>query len=205
MSEIATPTPTPTSSGDPGIVARLASQRTQFRQQRDTARVEADQLRTENTRLKGENTNLSTRADTSASAKRVAELEAQIRQGNHLKAFERLAKAKGATEGAYEDLYQLSGYRAERDEVDEAAIGALIDEQKARRPYLFGGKVEPGKTGDTSIVKPGAGGGQGKSHVDGPDFVQGPDDPRVNDVKWVMNNYDKVVASAKARMDRGEI
>jgi hypothetical protein len=84
-------------------------------------------------------------------------LKAQIRESRHFTKLDELAKAKGVRPEALEDLRRLSEYKAEGDEPDEAKLNALIDEQKTKRPYLFG-DAQP----ETPASTPGPGRGQGQ-------------------------------------------
>jgi hypothetical protein len=174
-----------------------------------TITSERDQLRSERERLANENAILASRADTSLSAKKVQELEAKLREISHRKAFDRIAKERGVAEDALDLVYQTSGYKADQPEVDEVAIGAILDEQRTRPGVsrLFGqpaGTASPnGPQQPPPAPKPGPASGQG-----GP--TQGrvpmaPDDPRHGDVKYVWENFDTISADAKGRIERGEI
>jgi chromosome segregation ATPase len=85
------------------------------------------------------------------------ELKGKLRTTEHRKVFDKLAKERGVAEDALDDLWQLSGYQAAKDEVDEAAIGTLLDEQKTKpgRARLFG------EVAETPTSTPGPGRGQG--------------------------------------------
>jgi hypothetical protein len=196
------PAPAPAAdTAEASIVARLGAQKQKFKAAARALTSERDSLREENARIKAENEDLKKKADTSASSKRVAELEQQLRERDHRAAFDRVAKARGVREEALSDAWQLSGYRAE-GEPDDDAIGALIDEQRAARGYLF---AEPDKAAETKPpVKPGVGSGQGAKPAGAPQ-VLGQDDPRMSDVRWQMMNFDRISSAAMERMQRGEI
>lgn len=185
---------------DENLIARLASQRSRFRDQASTAVKERDTFKAERDRLMTENAELKKTADTSVAVKRVAELEGKLRDLDHRKVFDRTAKAKGATDAALDDLWTLSGYKAEAPEADEAALGTLIDAQKTARPYLFGGTTETPKNG-APPAKPGPGSGQGA----GPAAVGTLNTDQQSDVKYMMMNFDRISADARERMNRGEI
>ncbi len=198
-------------SADLGTVARLGAQKSKYKARAKELEGQATTLKTENEQLKARLTELEAKADTSASAKRVLELEQQLRDRDHRAAFDRVARTKGVREEALADAWQLSGYKAE-GEPDDDAIGALIDEQKGTRGYLFG---ESGTSAEATnqatttptaspIHKPAPGSGQGKSPVSKP-AVLAPDDPRHSDVKFMMRNYEAISQAAADRVARGEI
>src|SRR5438132_5052040 len=91
--------------------------------ERDTARNEANAARVEATNVKGKFDESKVKAEND-------ELRGKLRTTEHRKVFDRLAKAKGATDETVDDLWTLSGYKADKDDVDEAALTTLIDEQK---------------------------------------------------------------------------
>jgi len=74
---------------------------------------------------------------------RVAELEGQHRDRTHLDKFAELAKAAGAKDGAIKHLWKLGEYKAEGDEVDEKALGKLVDRLKKEADYAFGAAAAP--------------------------------------------------------------
>jgi hypothetical protein len=198
------PTPTPTgtlSEGAAESFVRIAAQRAKFKTAVKGLTAERDTLKTEVERLRAENAELKTKTDTSLSAQRVLELEAKIRDRDHKDAFTRIAESKGARTDAISDLWQLSGYKAEKDEIDEAAIGALIDEQRSKRAYLFGDGAGS-KGAETPPPKPGVGSGQGGKSAGTPDLIAD-DDPRWSDVKYQYMNFDKISSAAAERVARG--
>jgi hypothetical protein len=206
MSEQATPTP---GSANAGVIARLGSQRGQLRAEVRTLTTERDTARTELETLRRENGELKVKADTSAGAKRVQELEGQLRDAAHRKVFDRVAAAKGVPGDSLEVLYQLSGYKAEGDQADEAAIGVLIDQQKGKPGVgrLFGDATPtptPTPSG-TGIVKPGPASGSGGRTETPSSAMFAHDDPRLSDAKFVMQNYELVTKAAQERVARGEV
>jgi hypothetical protein len=187
---------------DPDIVTQIASQRTRFRMQRDEARTESARIKAENDRLKAEHADLTVKADGSASLKRVAELEGKLREIEHRKVFDKVARAKGVSDDSLDLVYQTSGYKAERPEPDELAIGALLDEHRGRPGVarLFG---ESQPTPGVPPVKPAAGSGQGAANQGR--IPMAPDDPRHGDVRYIWENFDTISADAKGRIERGEV
>jgi len=201
------PKPTTTRGPSVGAIARLGAQRGQLRAEVKTLTGERDTLRSDNERLARENAELKTKADGSASLKRVQELEGQIRESNHRKAFDRVAKARGVADDALDLVYQTSGYKAEGDQADEAAIGALIDATKAKPGVsrLFGDAPAPDAAGGPDTPKPALGAGQAGRPGTPPSAIFAVDDPRHSDVKYMMANYEAVSAAAAERIKRGEV
>jgi hypothetical protein len=68
---------------------------------------------------------------------RVGELEGQVRTHTHKAAFAKAAKAAGVHEDDVDDLYQISGYKAEKDAIDDKAIGDLVTDLKEKKPRWF--------------------------------------------------------------------
>ncbi len=68
---------------------------------------------------------------------KVEELQAIIRAGKHRSAFDKAAEAAGVEPRAALDLWTLSGYKADAEEPDAAAITTAIAAAKESRPYLF--------------------------------------------------------------------
>lgn len=123
-------------NADSGKITRLAIQRTKYR---DAARKAIKDHKAANARV----AELETQLDglkKSDSSGRVQELEGQLRTLKHRRAFDRAAKAAGVKDEDLDDLFALSGYRAEGDEPDAKAIGRLLDDAKAHpsRQRYFG-------------------------------------------------------------------
>jgi hypothetical protein len=122
----------------------------------------------------------------------VDRLKGEIRESKHFTKLSELAKAKGVRPDAVEDLRRLTEYKAEGDEPDEVKINALIDEQKSKRPFLFG---EPAPEGGGTSPGPGrgqggsAGGGNGKFRVTRAQLA---------DPHWCRENHDRRKEAMKA-------
>ena len=69
--------------------------------------------------------------------KKVEELSAQLRTITHKTAFAKAAKAADAHEDDIDDLFTLSGYKAEKDDIDEKVIGDLVADLKTKKPRFF--------------------------------------------------------------------
>lgn len=145
---------------DTGLVARLASRARGLKEALQAATAERDTLRARAAQLEQQVAELGQRTDATAAAARVEELTAELRGLRHRAVFERVAAARKARPEAIEDLWQLSGYRPEADQADEAALGQLLDAQAKQRPYLF---ADAGQGGQTAAEppRPGPASGQG--------------------------------------------
>lgn len=181
-----------------GIIARLASRN---RGLRDSVKALSDKLQQAqdaNKALAQQVEQFKAASDPQGLATKVKELEAEVRTRDHRAVFDRLARAAGVREDGLDDLWQLSGYKPESDAPDEAALTATIADQKGKRGYLFGqgqGQAEGGKA-DPPAPKPGPAGGKGGTSTTGTPHVS--EDLVKSDPIYVMKNYDKVVAAAKA-------
>ncbi len=68
---------------------------------------------------------------------RIAELEASIRDRSHFDKFAELAKGAKAKDAALKHLWQVSGYKAEADAIDEKALQSLVARLKTEADYAF--------------------------------------------------------------------
>ncbi len=185
---------------DDGLIARLASQRTKFRAAVETLTEERDGLRTERNQLSKDLNDLKQNTDVSKASKRIAELEQVIRNRTHGDAFKRIAKAAGADERGLDDLYALSGWKAEKDDVDEAALKTLVDDLKAKKPLHF---PPPSDAGDSPTVeekpiKRVVGGDRGGSHDKTKSGIRLTGE-NLADPKFMLDprNKDMILAAAK--------
>lgn len=79
----------------------------------------------------------------------IERLQSEIRTRDHKEAFKRLAKAAGVTQDkALDDLWQVSGYKAEADQVDEPKLTAAITAALAGRDYLKATSAPDGANGN---------------------------------------------------------
>lgn len=154
--------------------------------------------------LTSERDTFKSQADTSAMKKRVAELEGIIRNGNHKAVFARLGKEKGLDPDATDYVYQLSGWKAESDEIDEEAMGTTLDEIKLKPGLsrLFG-PLEPANGEKPPVKKPGTASGQGGGDKGRPGskFT----DAQLNDPVFSMKNWGAIVEDAQQQVTRGEV
>lgn len=103
---------------------KLTSERDEYREALTSAGEERDSLKTKI-------------LAPDAQAARIAELEAAIRDRRHYDKFAELAKGAKAKEAAVKHLWQVSGYKAEADEIDEKAIGKLVERLRHEADYAF--------------------------------------------------------------------
>jgi predicted nuclease with TOPRIM domain len=135
------------------IIGTLQNRITQLEQECATLRAEAKDrrikgkaLREENERIVEAYKQLETERDEYKTAFETepSELQAQVeeyrgklRDRDHRDKFKELATAAGVTAPkAIEDLYQLSGYKPEKDEIDEQTIQAAIGSTLQGRDWL---------------------------------------------------------------------
>ena len=81
---------------------------------------------------RGEATAAKTKFDESKLKAENSELKGQLRSLSHRRVFDRLAKARQASEDSLDLLWQASGYKADKDDIDEATLGTLLDELKSK-------------------------------------------------------------------------
>lgn len=120
-----------------------------LRDERDGAASERDRLKVELEQSQRERDELSAKltAEPGEHLREIERLKGELRTRDHRETFKRIAAEAQAAPGAIEDLWTLSGYRAEGDQPDEVRIRELVEGAKASRPYLFQGKpAEAGKT-----------------------------------------------------------
>jgi hypothetical protein len=152
---------------------------------------------------------LKSRPDPATLARQIESLQAELRLVKHREAYNRLARVQKAPDDALAALWQLSGWKAETDDVDEAKMAATIEAQRKdpAQMRLFGAGVVPTPVGPPgSDLVPGPATGRG-NNVPAPleAFNLQENDPRWNDVRWQFENFDKIAAAAKERVDRGQV
>lgn len=77
------------------------------------------------------------KADANVERKRAEKFQQEIRDIRHRDAFYKQARAAGAPSDVIEDLWSLSGFKAEKDEVNEVAMQELVEGLKAKKPRWF--------------------------------------------------------------------
>lgn len=91
-------------------------------------------------------------------AQEVEKLRGELRQRDHRTAFEKVAKELKVKDGAIDDLWTLSGYKADKDDVDVEALKGLITSNVEKRPYFLAEQEAPAKP----VLNPGPAMGRGK-------------------------------------------
>lgn len=192
---------------DDGLVARIAAGRQKFKAAATSLAKQRDALKSELDKTKAELDAMKANGDTEGLRARITELEQEKKLARHQAAFNRVAKSKGVVEEALDDLWTLSGYQAESEEPSEAAIGKLIETQKAMpaRARLFD-IVDPNAP-PAPVVKPGIGTGQGKN-PGGRDtgfMLPARDDPRWSDPRWQMEHFAEISDAQREAERSGQI
>ena len=137
--DLITPTPEPvpvpseTTALDilQGQVTSLTAQLQTLTSQRDEYRDALETITSERDGLKSQVSN------PDAQAARIAELEGTIRDQAHYEKFSGLAKQSHAKDTALKHLWQVSGYKAETDVIDEKALQSLVAKLKTEADYAF--------------------------------------------------------------------
>ncbi len=106
--------------------------------------TEINSLKAELDALRAENGNLSAKLEKKPDDLRqeLEEAKVKLRTVLHKAVFEKIAKQSGANETAIDDLYAVSGYKAESDEIDEVAIRNTVDAVLSSKPY-FKAQAQP--------------------------------------------------------------
>ena len=126
-----------------GQVASLTAQLQKLTSERNEYRDALTEISEERDSLK------SKVAAPDAQAARIAELEGTIRDRQHYDKFAELARGAKAKEAALKHLWQVSGYKAEADEIDEKALQSLVAKLKTEADYAF----DPEESSTTSAAK----------------------------------------------------
>jgi len=98
-------------------------------------------------------------------AKLKAELDAakgEIRITRHRRVFDEAAKKAKVKEGALDDLWSASGYKAEADEPDGKAIEKLVADLKGSKGFYFDPEEQGDGQGEGNKLQAGAGASRGK-------------------------------------------
>jgi flagellar biosynthesis chaperone FliJ len=111
---------------------KLTSERDEYRDALTGVSEERDTLRTQI-------------AEPSDLQARIHELEGSIRERSHYDKFAELAKSGKAKDAALKHLWQVSGYKAETDEIDEKALQGVVSRLRKEADYAFDAET-PGTT-----------------------------------------------------------
>jgi hypothetical protein len=180
-------------------VARLAAQRTKWRTAAATLVQERDAARAEAVTAK----QAAIDAAKTGGAEEIASLKATIKLNAHRGKFDELAKAAGVRPKALNDLWDKSGYKADADAPDEAAMTKAIEKQKTDRDYLFEpadqveADADPAGFNDAPPEpKPGPGRGQGGNRPSTGTQFQATD-AQLRNPEWCFANQGKIQQMAK--------
>jgi hypothetical protein len=126
------------------LAAETEEQRTLAIRERDEARAAVEQAKRD--------------LDPSSYKAEVERLKGELRDRSHRATFDRLAIERGADPETVDAIYQLSGYHAQADAPDEAAMGKMLDGMRdAPGPGRLFGTAGAGR----SVSAPPPGAGQG--------------------------------------------
>jgi hypothetical protein len=153
MSEESTPTPTPEVpvSAEKSALDVMTEQVHTLSKQVLTLTSERDEFRDALTEVAAERDTLKTAPDASA---RIAELEGTIRDRTHFDKFAELAKGAKAKDAALKHLWQVSGYKAEADDIDERALQTLVAKLKQDADYAFDPEPSSNVTAAQEAARP---------------------------------------------------
>lgn len=113
-------------------------------EEKDALAEELEGLRKSAESWEKEKAELSARSDSNAERKRADALQQQIREIRHRDAFYKKVREAGAPSDVVEDLWSLSGFKPDKDDVDEEALQEAIASLKTSKPRWF----ESGKPQD---------------------------------------------------------
>lgn len=153
---------------------RLAKERADLIAERDTLLKERDGLKQAAEAAPGEKDN------------QIKDLQGRLWTVTHKDVFRTKAIAKGAKPEAIDDLYALSGYKAEGERVDEAKIDGLVGTLATSKPYAFAGQAPTDKTTAKPDLPPGPGANRGEPAKSGGSYSVRRSDAQ--DPAWMAAN-----------------
>jgi alanyl-tRNA synthetase len=191
---------------DEGVVAKLGGKVRHWKDQFTAASKELEVLRKEHAELKAKV------QSPDEQTKELAAIKQQLRDSQHYEKFAELAKEAKAKQAALKHLWQVSGYRAEADEIDEKAIAKLIEQLRQEADYAFDtGNHDTGNNTVSAAREPvkarsglefrstpePAGGGRASRNMGGDGTIVTPE--MRADPKFMLNprNKELIVAAAK--------
>lgn len=170
-----------------------------FREERDTAVRERDQVKQQLAAVTTERNDFKQRLDAAPSelATENERLKGEIRTRDHRTVFNKVAAEMNIRPEALNDLWNLSGYKAETDQPDEGRIKTMIGAAVTERSYLV---VEPADAGTgTQPAKPapqnGPGGQRGAPSQDAGGMTVRTSQMR--SAVWMEKNQAKVAEMAE--------
>lgn len=174
-----------------GLVARLGTKARGLKDENKRLAEERDRLRAERDALAVERDSYRLQADGNAQRERAEALAGQLRALRHQERFRTLAREAGADPATAEDLWTLSGYQPESDDVDDAALGAVIAGLKRSRPRFFDAQP-PDAPAPASAPKPAPARGRG-SPAPAPEFIT---QDQMQDPAFMLNGGTQIAARA---------
>jgi hypothetical protein len=127
----------------------------------------------------------------------IERLKGELRIRDHKDVFKKVATDAEARPEAIEDLWRLSGYVPQSDEIDPNQIRELVEEAKSAKPYLFQSK--PADAGKNE--------GQPAARPPGPGFSRGVPDStsggmavrkaQLRDPNWMRYNQAAIAEASK--------
>ncbi len=136
-----------------GLTSTLTSERDKWKGDHDTTAKERDQLKAQV-------------GNPDEHRKRADELEHRLRVVTHKAEFSKIAEDAGVHRDMIDDLFDLSGYKPSKDEVDPKAFHDLVSEMKKSRPRYFADPAAAAAAGQqtTQAARTVPGSGRGASH-----------------------------------------
>lgn len=167
-----------------------------YRDERDKLAKELEQLRTEHASVATERDSLKQKL-TAAPSELQAQLEklqGEVRTRNHKEAFAAVATELKVRPDALEDLWSLSGYKAETDTVDVEQIKGLVSTAVTARPYLIQSATE---TVATAPPAPKAGPGASRGIPDKSPAGYQVSKSQLSDPAWYHQNQSAVAEASR--------
>lgn len=106
-------------------------------EERDALAEKIEQMQAAQAEWDEERKGWEAKADANVERQRAEKLAQQIRDIKHRDAFYKQARAAGAPSDVIEDLWALSGFKPDKDEVNEAAMTELVEGLKGSKPRWF--------------------------------------------------------------------
>jgi hypothetical protein len=139
-----------------GLVGTLTSERDKHKGDHETASKERDTLKAQV-------------GNPDEHRKRADELEHKLRVVTHKAEFSKIAEDAGVHRDMIDDLFELSGYKPAKDEIDPKAFHDLIGDMKKSKPRYFADPAQQAAAAaaghyDPKVQRTVPGSGRGASH-----------------------------------------
>jgi hypothetical protein len=197
-------------STDLGLVARLGARARQHKMGLNAAVERAERAEKA---LQEANDQIA-RLSTSTSGQRLTELEAQIRLRDYKSIFERACRDACVDPKMVDDLWEVMKLDTSKPQIEDADIVAAVEEQRTKRPRFFlsesdsDGPASAETAGGTAeatpspVVERRPGPASGRTSAVGSGAPAVSEDLVKHDPAWVMRNWDRVQADAKAKVEK---